>query len=99
MMGEYEREFVSGKNRKERTATYNGETHTLAEWAEIVGGKESTMTSRFYNGWADEEIIYGRGGKAAWEASKDKKNDTERVPDQGVFGNAEMILDGQEGEL
>lgn len=37
--------------------TYNGETHTIAEWAEIVGMKRDTLKRRIYYGWSIEKAL------------------------------------------
>lgn len=39
-------------------ATYNGETHTIAEWADILGANYNTLLARFnkYH-WSDEKAI------------------------------------------
>lgn len=38
---------------------HNGETHTLAEWAEITGKNRSTIKSRVKNGWNIEDALFG----------------------------------------
>lgn len=43
--------------------TYNGETHTLSEWADIVGSYEKRLWWRYKQGWPVEEILYGRKRK------------------------------------
>ena len=44
--------------------TYNEETHTISEWAEITGIKPFTLASRKRKGWSDKDCIeippYGR---------------------------------------
>lgn len=37
---------------------YNGEIHTLSEWSEITGIKQSTLQSRTTKGWTVEEILF-----------------------------------------
>lgn len=37
--------------------TYNGSTHTIAEWAEITGISPSALYSRIYNGWDAEKAL------------------------------------------
>lgn len=43
--------------RNNRFITYKGETHTLAEWAEIVGIKYFTLTNRLYDNWTVEKAF------------------------------------------
>lgn len=40
--------------------THNGETHTMQEWGEMLGVNVSTMSTRAWRGWSDEEILFGR---------------------------------------
>ena len=37
--------------------TYNGETHCLSEWAEIIGIKAGTLNYRIRHGWSVEEAL------------------------------------------
>lgn len=37
--------------------TYNGETHTIAEWAHLIGIKENTLVYRFIHGWDVERAL------------------------------------------
>ena len=37
--------------------TYNGETHCLAEWSEIVSIRQNTLSDRYRYGWSDEKIL------------------------------------------
>ena len=37
--------------------TYNGETHTISEWAEITGINRSTLNNRYYKGWTIESML------------------------------------------
>ena len=39
------------------TLTYNSETHTIAEWAEITGIPPKTLYKRIYDGWTAEKAI------------------------------------------
>lgn len=41
--------------RKNHTITYNGETHCIAEWAEILDIKYSTLTERVRKNWSIED--------------------------------------------
>lgn len=40
--------------------TYDNETRTLQEWSELLGVNKSTMSTRAWRGWSDEEILFGR---------------------------------------
>ena len=47
-----------GRNkRNNRLITYKGQTHCLAEWAEILGVKYSTLLYRFRRGWSAEAAL------------------------------------------
>lgn len=49
-----------GQNRNKSDnvlVTYNGETKTIAEWAEEIDIPQSTLYSRKHAGWSDERII------------------------------------------
>lgn len=48
------------QNRNKRTnnnLTYNGETHCLKEWAEILGVNYKSFYNRFFNGWSLDRIF------------------------------------------
>lgn len=45
---------------KNHLLTYEGVTHTLQEWSEILGVNKSTMSTRAWRGWSTEEILFGR---------------------------------------
>lgn len=48
----------ANNRRSSRKLTYNGETHTLAQWGEITGIKADTIQSRIdYHGWNTEEAL------------------------------------------
>ena len=36
---------------------YHGESHTLAEWARILGVKKSLIQNRVWYGWSPERVI------------------------------------------
>ena len=40
--------------------TYDGQTHTLQEWSEILGVNQSTLSTRAWRGWNTKEILFGR---------------------------------------
>ena len=47
-----------GKNkRNNRLITYNGETHCLSEWAEIMNMTVNTIESRLLKGWDIEKVF------------------------------------------
>ena len=46
--------------RRNHNLTYNGETHTLQEWSELLNVNKSTRSTRAWRGWSDEEILFGR---------------------------------------
>ena len=37
--------------------TYNGETHTMAEWADITGIKKATIWERLKKGWSIDDAL------------------------------------------
>lgn len=43
--------------------TYEGKTQTIAQWAEELGVKDSTMHCRYYRGWPTKDILFGRKRK------------------------------------
>lgn len=50
-----------GRNKRNNVMlTCNGETHCLAEWAEITKQPRSRLNNRLRRGWNDTEIILGR---------------------------------------
>lgn len=49
--------------RNRRTCVYltvDGETKTVAEWAEITNQPDGRLRARMRQGWNDEEVVYGR---------------------------------------
>lgn len=49
---------TQSRNRRSNVfATIDGETHCLAEWAEIVGINYSTLLQRIYAGWSIENAL------------------------------------------
>lgn len=49
------------RNRRNNvTITYNGETHCLSEWAEILGVPPVTLSWRNRHGWTPKEVLFGR---------------------------------------
>lgn len=49
---------TQGNNRRNnRHITYNGETHTLSEWSDILGLNTSTLYSRLKRGWTLDEAF------------------------------------------
>lgn len=56
--------------------TYNGETHCIQEWADILGINYNTLAQRKKSGWSDEEIVkipYKQSRKDYYK--KEKKNE------------------------
>lgn len=49
-------------NNKRNTVyiTYNNETKTSSEWADIIGAKNATITKRVRMGYSPEECLYGK---------------------------------------
>lgn len=43
--------------RNNRIIEYDGESHCIAEWAEITGISKDTIESRLRYGWSPEEIL------------------------------------------
>ena len=49
----------SNNQRSTRLLTYDGETHSLAEWADITGINYRTLIYRVNNNWDTGEALYG----------------------------------------
>lgn len=47
----------TNNTRRNRLLTYNGETHTMSEWCEIIGIKLQTLSARIYRGWSVDDAI------------------------------------------
>ena len=47
--------------RNNHLITYNGETHTIAEWSEIVGVNRNTLKGRIRKGLPIEEVLKKKG--------------------------------------
>lgn len=43
--------------RRNRHVTFNGEDHTIAEWAKITGIKANTIITRLNRGWSVEDSL------------------------------------------
>ena len=43
--------------RNNRILTYKGESHCVAEWAEIIGISPNTIYTRLFNGWSVESAL------------------------------------------
>jgi hypothetical protein len=42
---------------RNKYVTYNGETHTIAEWSDVIGIKQNTLTYRLRRGWSIERAL------------------------------------------
>ena len=54
---------VGEQNQNKRTVillTWDGETHTTAEWARLLGCGKNTISTRYHKGWSTEECLFGR---------------------------------------
>ncbi len=47
----------NNNKRSNREYTFNGETHNVTEWANIVGINPKTLFNRLYSGWSFERAI------------------------------------------
>lgn len=47
----------ANNRRNNNVLTYRGESHTLAEWARILGVKKSLIKTRVWYGWSPERVI------------------------------------------
>ena len=47
----------ANNRRSNHLVTYNGKTHTITEWAQIVGIKQPTLRKRLRNGWSIERAL------------------------------------------
>lgn len=51
------RKIQANNTRRNRYITYNGETHTVPEWAEILNLKYDVLIHRLAHGWSVEKAI------------------------------------------
>jgi hypothetical protein len=54
---------VAEQNRNKRNVryiTYNGETHTISEWTDILHLGKETIRERLKRGWSETEAITGK---------------------------------------
>lgn len=64
-----------GRNKRNNVMlTYNGETHCMAEWAEITDQPRTRLQRRYGRGWSDEEIIFGRPRKRGHRNDQKREN-------------------------
>ena len=47
----------SNNRRDNHIMEFNGESHTVTEWADITGINEATMFNRIKAGWSIEDVI------------------------------------------
>ncbi len=47
----------ANNRRSNRFITYNGETKTVSEWADIIGVSRHTVKTRIFRGWSIEKIL------------------------------------------
>ena len=47
----------NNNTRRNHFLTYNGKTHTLAEWSEITSIKYPTLVHRVESGWSAEKVL------------------------------------------
>lgn len=49
---------MQARNRRSnKPITFNGETHLIVEWAEIIGIPKSTLSKRLDSGWSVEDAL------------------------------------------
>lgn len=73
-----------------RKITYNGETHTIAEWARLTGMNRHTIDSRLHDGWTPEEIFGGRKTtdrrkKGDWSKVRKEKLTSDMITDDAAM--------------
>lgn len=54
---------VSEQNQNKRNVillTYNGETHSAAEWGRMLGIGKNTVSTRYHKGWTTEQCLFGK---------------------------------------
>lgn len=55
---------VQANNRRDNIkVTYNGETHTLPQWADITGINYKLLAQRYSKGWSLDEVFNPKIGK------------------------------------
>lgn len=47
----------ANNTRTNRMLTYNGETHTMSEWADLTGMPYQRLNTRIYLGWSVERAL------------------------------------------
>lgn len=68
----------SNNKNDNRLITYQGQTHTLAEWSRLIGMSKKGLSWRLNNGWTVEDALstkpdYGGGWKSRRHASSKTK--------------------------
>lgn len=51
------RKEQANNTRQNRFLEFNGETHTVKEWADIIGISEQTIRGRLREGWNTEDVL------------------------------------------
>lgn len=73
----WETPIQQGRNtRRNHMITYNGETHCLSEWAEILGLSYYVLRSRLNNGWTVDRMFNQKPRKYTGTPSKSKQTFT-----------------------
>ena len=47
----------ANNTRNNRYITYNGETKTISQWADVIGIKKGTLWNRMERGWDIEKAL------------------------------------------